>query len=34
MAKTVFEKMFETGQSPRQIAESEGLVQISDTDAV
>ena len=34
MAKTVFEKMFETGQPPRQIAESEGLVQISDTDAV
>ena len=34
MAKTVFERMFETGQQPRQIAESEGLVQISDTDAV
>ena len=34
MAKTVFEKMFETGQPPRQIAEAEGLVQISDTDAV
>ena len=34
MGKTVFEKMFETGQPPRQIAESEGLVQISDTDAV
>ena len=34
MAKTVFERMFETGQPPRQIAESEGLVQISDTDAV
>ena len=34
MAKTVFEKMFETGLPPRQIAESEGLVQISDTDAV
>ena len=34
MAKTVFEKMFETGQPPSQIAESEGLVQISDTDAV
>ena len=34
MAKTVFDRMFETGQPPRQIAESEGLVQISDTDAV
>ena len=34
MAKTVFERMFETGQPPRQIAESEGLVQISDSDAV
>ena len=34
MAKAVFEKMFETGQPPRQIAESEGLVQISDSDAV
>ena len=34
MAKTVFEKMFETGESPKKIAESEGLVQISDTDAV
>ena len=34
MAKTVFEKMFETGLPPRKIAESEGLVQISDTDAV
>ena len=34
MAKTVFEKMFETGESPKRIAESEGLVQISDTDAV
>jgi aspartyl-tRNA(Asn)/glutamyl-tRNA(Gln) amidotransferase subunit B len=34
MAKTVFERMFETGLPPRQIAESEGLVQISDTDAV
>ena len=28
------EKMFETGLSPRKIAESEGLIQISDTDAV
>ena len=34
MAKTVFEEMFDTGQSPRQIAEAEGLVQISDSDAV
>ena len=34
MAKTVFEKMFETGESPKRIAESEGLAQISDTDAV
>lgn len=34
MAKTVFEKMFETGLPPRKIAESEGLVQISDSDAV
>ncbi|CAI8007122.1 Aspartyl/glutamyl-tRNA(Asn/Gln) amidotransferase subunit B [Geodia barretti] len=34
MAKTVFEKMFETGLPPRKIAEFEGLVQISDTDAV
>ena len=34
MAKTVLEKMFETGESPKRIAESEGLVQISDTDAV
>ena len=34
MAKTVFEKMFATGLPPKQIAESEGLVQISDTDAV
>ena len=34
MAKIVFEKMFETGQPPRHIAESEGLVQISDSDAV
>ena len=34
MAKTVFEEMFETGLPPRKIAESEGLVQISDTDAV
>ena len=34
MAKTVFENMFETGDSPRAIAEAEGLSQISDADAV
>lgn len=34
MAKDVFEKMYATGGSPKTIAESEGLVQISDTDAV
>ncbi len=34
MAKTVFERMFETGESPDAIAESEGMAQISDTDAV
>ncbi len=34
MAKTVFEKMYETGDSPRDIAQAEGLAQISDTDAV
>ena len=34
MAKTVFEKMFETGRSADDIATSEGLTQISDTDAV
>ena len=34
MAKTVFEKMFETGRSADDIARSEGLAQISDTDAV
>ena len=34
MAKTVFEKMFETGRSAADIARSEGLTQISDTDAV
>ena len=31
IAKTVFDKMFETGQDPQAIIESEGLVQISDT---
>ena len=34
MAKTVFEKMFETGDNPRDIAQAEGLAQISDEDAV
>jgi len=34
MAKDVFERMFESGGSPEAIAEAEGLVQISDTDAV
>jgi aspartyl-tRNA(Asn)/glutamyl-tRNA(Gln) amidotransferase subunit B len=34
MAKSVFETMYSTGKSPQAIAESEGLVQISDTDAV
>ena len=34
MAKTVFEKMFETGEPPKTIAEAGGLVQISDTSAV
>ncbi|MCY4652487.1 MAG: Asp-tRNA(Asn)/Glu-tRNA(Gln) amidotransferase subunit GatB [Dehalococcoidia bacterium] len=34
MAKTVFEKMFESGDSPREIAQAEGLSQISDADAV
>ena len=34
MAKTVFEKMYETGDNPRDIAQAEGLSQISDADAV
>ncbi len=34
MAKTVFEKMFDTGDNPGDIARNEGLVQISDEDAV
>ena len=34
MAKTVFEKMFETGQPPKQIAEEAGMAQISDAEAV
>ena len=34
MAKTVLEKMFESGRAPGEIAESEGLTQISDEGAV
>ena len=34
MAKTVFEKMYQTGDDPKNIAQAEGLSQISDTDAV
>ena len=34
MAKTVFEEMFHSGESPAKIAEEQGLVQISDTDAL
>ena len=34
MAKTVFENMFETGNAPKQIADEEGMVQISDTDSI
>ena len=34
MAKSVFEKMYQTGDAPKAIAEAEELTQISDTDAV
>ena len=34
MAKTVFEEMFATGRTPREIAESAGLVQISDAGSI
>ena len=34
MAKTVFEQMFSTGKPPAQIAEEQGLAQISDADAL
>ena len=34
MAKTVLEKMFESGRAPGEIAQSEGLTQISDEGAV
>ena len=34
MAKDIFAKMFETGQSPEEIIDREGLRQISDTGAL
>ena len=34
MAKSVFEQMFEDGKAPALIAEEQGLMQISDTDAL
>ncbi len=34
IAKTVFEKMCETGKSAKQIVEEEGLVQVTDTGAI
>ena len=34
MARSVFETMFRTGRTPREIAESEGLAQVSDADAL
>ncbi len=34
MARTVFEEMFHSGESPKEIAEREGMIQISDADAV
>ncbi|MXY46764.1 MAG: Asp-tRNA(Asn)/Glu-tRNA(Gln) amidotransferase subunit GatB, partial [Chloroflexi bacterium] len=34
MAKTVFEQMYNTGNAPKIIAKEQGLVQISDTDAL
>ena len=34
MAKSVFEQMFDSGKAPAQIAEEQGLMQISDTDAL
>ena len=34
MARTVFEDMFESGDSPAAVAERRGLVQISDEEAV
>ena len=34
MARTVFEEMFNTGRSPRSIADESGMSQVSDADAV
>lgn len=34
IAKTVFEKMFETGKAAKQIVDEEGLVQVTDTGAI
>ena len=34
IAKTVFEKMFETGKTAKQIVDEEGLVQVTDTGAI
>jgi aspartyl-tRNA(Asn)/glutamyl-tRNA(Gln) amidotransferase subunit B len=34
IAKTVFEKMFESGKPAKQIVEEEGLVQVTDTGAI
>ena len=34
MAKTVFETVFETGRSPRQIAEADGMAQIVDAQSL
>ena len=34
MAKTVFETMFETGRSPKQIAEADGMAQIVDAQSL
>ena len=34
MAKDIFAKMYESGRSPEEIIESEGLRQISDTGAL
>lgn len=34
IAKTVFEKMCDTGKAPKQIVEEEGLVQVTDTGAI
>jgi aspartyl-tRNA(Asn)/glutamyl-tRNA(Gln) amidotransferase subunit B len=34
IAKTVFEKMWDTGKPAKQIVESEGLVQVTDTGAI